>query len=176
MKRSRRIFPCLLSALILVGSVALVLADPPYSFTLSTNSTKIVAARGIETATAFATNMVYRQGQYVMYSNRVYMATSAGTSGAIAPVHEIGEASDGVIVWRRCQKTPRNGLVVQLLSSGPVVNLVPGSESAVAGKGISLTAYGGSFCPPSGRGGEPYQGEITAIANTTNVTITTQEW
>jgi len=174
MTRSRPI--SLLGLLLFLCLVlSLAWADPPYSQTIGTNSVKVIAARGIPTATAFATNTVYRQGRYVEYSNRVYMAVNAGTSGTTPPVHVGGEASDGAVTWRRCYEAPRNGLVLCLTTNAPVY-LTMGALPAETGKGIPLLVKGASFCPPSGKDGLPYQGEISAISSGTNAPVAIQEW
>lgn len=47
----------------------------------------------------WATATVYVGGSYVYSAGRVYYAAVGGTSGATAPTHQSGTASDGLIDW-----------------------------------------------------------------------------
>ena len=52
------------------------------------------------TASAWTTGTVYARYDKVTNSGRLYQAVNAGTSGATAPTHTSGDASDGTVSWR----------------------------------------------------------------------------
>jgi hypothetical protein len=52
------------------------------------------------TASAWATSTSYSRYVKVTNSGRLYQALNAGTSGATAPTHTTGDASDGTVSWR----------------------------------------------------------------------------
>lgn len=54
---------------------------------------------GAVTTPAWAATTAYVLGQAVISSGRLYVATTAGTSMATAPVHNSGSALDGTVVW-----------------------------------------------------------------------------
>ena len=49
--------------------------------------------------TTWATGTAYETGDVVLYGSRFYTASTTGTSGATAPTHAIGTASDGGVSW-----------------------------------------------------------------------------
>jgi hypothetical protein len=52
------------------------------------------------TASAWATSTSYARYAKVTNASKLYQALNAGTSGATAPVHTSGDASDGTVSWR----------------------------------------------------------------------------
>jgi hypothetical protein len=52
------------------------------------------------TSSAWVTGTSYARYAKVTSSGRLYQAVNAGTSGATAPVHTSGDASDGTVSWR----------------------------------------------------------------------------
>jgi hypothetical protein len=52
------------------------------------------------TASAWATSTSYTRYVKVTNGGRLYQALNAGTSGATAPTHTTGDASDGTVSWR----------------------------------------------------------------------------
>lgn len=52
------------------------------------------------TASAWLTGTAYSRYAKVTNGGRLYQALNAGTSGATAPVHTSGDASDGAVSWR----------------------------------------------------------------------------
>ena len=52
------------------------------------------------TASAWATTTSYSRYDKVINASKLYQALNAGTSGATAPVHTSGDASDGTVSWR----------------------------------------------------------------------------
>ena len=63
------------------------------------NDTRIIAPATASVA-AWAATTAYTLGQLVIASGRLYVATAAGTSGSVAPVHTAGQAADGTVVWK----------------------------------------------------------------------------
>lgn len=57
-----------------------------------------IADRGVRPAT-WATATAYAAGAYTFYNGNYYQTTAGGTSGATAPVHTSGSASDGGVTW-----------------------------------------------------------------------------
>ena len=53
----------------------------------------------ITIGTAWATSTAYLVGDYVTNASKVYVATTAGTSGSTAPTHTNSTASDGAVTW-----------------------------------------------------------------------------
>ena len=52
------------------------------------------------TSSAWATGTAYSRYAKVTSGGRLYQAVNAGTSGATAPAHTSGDASDGTVLWR----------------------------------------------------------------------------
>ena len=52
------------------------------------------------TASAWATGTTYARYVKITNAGRLYQALNAGSSGATAPTHTSGDASDGVVSWR----------------------------------------------------------------------------
>jgi hypothetical protein len=52
------------------------------------------------TSSAWSTGVLYARYAKVTSSGRLYQAVNAGTSGATAPSHTSGDASDGTVLWR----------------------------------------------------------------------------
>lgn len=54
---------------------------------------------GAVTVAAWASTTAYVLGQPVITGGRLYICTTAGTSGSVAPIHTAGRALDGTVVW-----------------------------------------------------------------------------
>ena len=67
-----------------------------------TSATTVPIATSVEgtTASAWVTGTVYARYDKVTNAGRLYQALGAGTSGATAPVHTSGDATDGTVRWR----------------------------------------------------------------------------
>lgn len=104
-----------------------------------TTATVTAGGTGYTTATVtvgpvWAASTAYTAGNQVVSNNRLYTATSSGTSGTKAPNWGIGStASDGGVTWQ-CVGTP--GLYSATVSGGAVTAVVVGN---VSGYGWSTT-------------------------------------
>ena len=70
----------------------------------------------------WTTGIVYSSGDQVFNANKVYTATNAGTSGAIAPTHTTGSVSDGAVTWAYAG-TQATATVVRIDSLGSVTGI-----------------------------------------------------
>jgi len=75
--------------------------------------------------TAWVTATAYTAGDYRVNANKLYKATTTGTSGATAPTHTTGSASDGTVTWEFQNGYGLYGLVVA--DADAVVNISPQS-------------------------------------------------
>jgi hypothetical protein len=144
-------------------------ADPPCGTTVSNRSVTIAAARLVSAAPAWAASTVITQGWYrAGVGDRVYMATTTGTTGATEPSHPSGEASDGGITWRRAMPLARHEINVVNVSTAWVYIAVAPAPAQLA-KGIALAPSGGSWTSTS------YQGEVRAIGRGHGLEVTVSE-
>lgn len=67
---------------------------------------------GAVTTPAWAGTTAYVVGQGVITGGRLYVCTTAGTSGSAAPVHTSGMALDGTVVWLYVASGAVTGLAV----------------------------------------------------------------
>lgn len=75
----------------------------------------------------WVTGRAYLVGDIVSNSGKYYVAKTTGTSGATAPTHSVGDASDGAIVWNQTDKPNYNRGVYDALDPS-----TPGQESKLA--------------------------------------------
>ena len=147
-----------------------VQALAPASFTVSTNSQKIVAERQRQFA-LFTNGQAVAQGALLRVGIRYYWALNSGIMGTNQPAHTYGDATDSSgIVWRVTTPNPRAGVVVINLATNPVY-LSFGSAAELA-KGIALTGYGSAFMSDYGLS----QAAVYGISTVTNAAVSVEEW
>lgn len=75
----------------------------------------------------WVTARAYLVGDIVSNASKYYVAKVSGTSGATAPTHSVGDASDGTIVWNQTDKPNFNRGVYDALDVS-----TPGDEAKLA--------------------------------------------
>lgn len=76
----------------------LISPTPGASYDGDTIIFEYIADRSVRPAT-WTTATVYAAGAYTFYNGNYYQTTAGGTSGATAPTHTSGSASDGGVTW-----------------------------------------------------------------------------
>jgi len=157
---------------LIVLTATLVRAEPPYTMSLTTASSKVCASRVIapSEATPFTTAATtFTQGEYVSQSNLLYMCTVGGTitNGVLGITS--GEKTTGTATFRHIptgstgKVIPRIAASIQLVSGGNV-SICVGAD-AVASRGEMLTAAGAQWTP----GPNVTQQDVRAISASTSV-------
>lgn len=114
-----------------------------YNVSVTNASVKIAAMPDMKKySVEWVTNTAYAIGAYVLSNGVVYMAITAGTSGATAPTG-IGVVSDGTVSWVSTLQHSRKGITI--VNEGSIALYVSMGPSATASTGIMLAASGGSF-------------------------------
>lgn len=124
-------------------------------------SAKVLPASSMNNAAAWATNVAYTQGQYVLANGQVFMCLVAGTSTNVAsgPVGQ-GMVTDGTATWLSALSRPRKGFVLINTASSTSANAYIMDTSAVTNRGILLGPNGCAF---SISGADCSQSEYHAI-------------
>lgn len=156
----------MLTLLVMTGFVR---AGSPVGVQVGTNSVVLLPDRTLQNAPVWVTLTAYGQGDYVKVGARYYMAIEAGTSGATAPSHALGTATDGTVTWLKVKPGLRQGLAIVNASTNAVYLSV--ASSAEEGKGIYLSGQGSAWEP-----NHTPQGRITAIAGSDSNLVTGVEW
>lgn len=163
----------LAGALLFVG-VAVLLADPPYSHTVGTNSVMVLPPRTLQNAAAWTTNVVYSQGDIVLHGGKLFWCqTAAGATNTISdvPAYEAdGRSNDGANTWQYIPSVPRKGFFV--VNDDDSVTYLSFGVAAVLNSGARMNANGGSMDDFAG----VYQGSIYAITSVTSNNVAIQEW
>jgi hypothetical protein len=159
--------------LLISAAMALLASDAakPTSDVVGTNSVKLVAAKPVTGANAWATARYYKQGTVVVNVQRYYMALNDGTSGGTAPVHTSGEVSDGNLMWRFIEqdRQGRNGCLISVNTASTVYWSF--SEYEATTNGIKSTGEVCVYIPSE------YQGSVHAVcADETPAVIAIQEY
>ena len=170
---SRKIQIIVLAALSLFVGVAVLLAGPPCSHSVSASSVMVLPPCGIQAAPTWTTNVVYTQGDIVIYNGQFFWCqTAAGATNTIADIPKWetdGRSADGTNTWQYMSKNARNGFAI--VNDGTNSIYLSFGSPAVTASGIRLNANGGSASDFSGL----YQGAIYAISAGAN-NVTAQEW
>jgi len=139
----KKILTAFTSCIVTACACAEFVPQKPLAVTVGATSTRIAAGIAKSVPTSWATNTAYVVGDYVVYSNRRYWATTAGTSGgtiSTAPASTTGDwTNDAPVTWRYVPNR-RNGIAIVNNFTG-TLHLGVG-YAAVAGQGIRLPADG----------------------------------
>jgi hypothetical protein len=143
-----------------------------YGVSVTNASLKIVGMPGIVgLMPAWVTNTAYTIGNYVSCNGVNYMAVTSGTSGATLPTG-VGVVSDGTVSWVSMLQRPRKGFTI--VNEGAIALYLSMSGPAVATRGVSLSASGGSFTLSGDSAEQCEIHAIRAAATAGNVSIL--EW
>lgn len=89
----------------------------------------------------FTAGHVYAYGDIVRNSGHYYWCIVAGTSGATAPVHHDGDASDGTLTWRYIHWQRRAVTFTNVAGAGTQIALARDNPAEID-KGIVLFSAG----------------------------------
>jgi hypothetical protein len=159
-----------------------VLAGPPMSVVVQTNSTRVLPSRQVKfyVAVAYASNTVYAQGAYVKVADgQKYMALTAGNSSptngvGAPPTHRSGAVGDWTngLSWYAVYPTARNGWVIHNAGTNELWGSM-GPEPAQVNKGFILGV--GSDMRSTGL--SPYElGLECSFVGASTQVLTFQEW
>ena len=76
----------------------------------------VCTTAGYAVKEAWTTSDTTALGKYVNYDGNIYVATTAGTTGATPPTHTSGTVSDGGVSWRYVATSP----VAVFYAYGPI--------------------------------------------------------
>jgi len=145
----------------LVLVAGLVRADAPYSITVGTNSTQLVARKPLQNIDDWAASTAYAQGAVVKSGLYYYFATAGGTSSTNAPTATTGSVTDGTVTWQETDARKRNGVVISVQTSGGKANLSFGTDNATTNTSFRLVGEGHAIMFSTD---DQYQSEIQAIS------------